>query len=41
MRPPGREPTICRLIDNRANHYATNPLQVWKTISYIKEMVYR
>ena len=23
MRPPGREPTICDLIDNRANHYAT------------------
>ena len=23
MRPLGREPTICRLIDNRANHYAT------------------
>ena len=23
MRPPGREPTICGLIDNRANHYAT------------------
>ena len=23
MRPPEREPTICGLIDNRANHYAT------------------
>ena len=23
MRPPGREPMICGLIDNRANHYAT------------------
>ena len=23
MRPPGREPTICGLIDNRANHYAS------------------
>ena len=23
MRPPGREPTICGLLDNRANHYAT------------------
>ena len=23
MRPPGRESTICGLIDNRANHYAT------------------
>ena len=21
--PPGREPTICGLIDNRAYHYAT------------------
>ena len=30
MRPPGREPMICGLIDNRANHYATlrNPKQV-------------
>ena len=23
MRPPEREPKICGLIDNRANHYAT------------------
>ena len=23
MRPPGREPTICGLIDNRAYHFAT------------------
>ena len=23
MRSPGRKPTICGLIDNRANHYAT------------------
>ena len=23
MRPPGREPTICGLIDNRANHFVT------------------
>ena len=25
MRPLGREPTICGLIDNRANQYATEP----------------
>ena len=24
MRPPGREPPICGLIDNHANHYATD-----------------
>ena len=23
MRPSGRDPTICGLTDNRANHYAT------------------
>ena len=37
MRPPGRELTICGLVDITLR----NPLQVWKTISYMKQIVYR
>ena len=34
MRPPGREPTICGLIDNRANHNATESAAiVWKLLA--------
>ena len=32
MRPWGREPAICGLIDDHANHYATELLQIDKTI---------
>ena len=37
MRPPGRELTISGLIDITL----PNPLQVWKTISYMKQIVNR
>ena len=42
MRPPGHEPTICGLIDNHANHYATeSAASMEKTLSYIKQIVNR
>ena len=42
MRPPGREPTICGLIDNRANYYATkSAASMEKMESYIKQIVNR